>query len=80
MDIQADKLDIIEWLARVEDDQIVSQFKALKNFNQQQFNVKLTDAEKVEIDQGLSSIQDEKTYSHESVMNSTKRKYPHLFK
>ena len=37
-------------------------------------------AEKSAVDQGLKSISEGKVHTHESVMESTKEKYPNLFK
>ena len=80
MGIQADKLKLIEWLAGVNDDKIIKQFKALQRFNQEKTNKTLTTEQKSAIDQGLKSIEEGKVHTHESVMESTKSKYPHLFK
>ena len=80
MDIQADKLSLIEWIAGINDSRIIRQFKSLQKSNQEQVNVSLNSAEKSAIDQGLKSIAEEKVHSHESVMKSTKEKYPNLFK
>ncbi len=78
MDIQAEKLNLIEWLAGIDDSQVIRQLKSLQLSNQQ--SVKLSDAEKTAIDQGLQSIKDGQVHSHESVMASTKKKFPNLFK
>ncbi len=80
MDIQAEKLRLIEWLAGINDYRIIKQFKALKKSNQEQIDTPLTSAEKSAIDQGLKSIADGKVHTHESVIKSTKEKYPNLFK
>ena len=76
MDIQADKLDLIEWLAGVNDIKVIRQFKNLQKSNEQ---INLTPAEKQAIGQGLKSIAEGKTHSHESVIESTKEKFPNLF-
>jgi hypothetical protein len=80
MDIQADKLSLIEWLAGINDSRIIKQFKTLQQSSQQQANAPLTPAEKSAIEQGLKSIEEGKVHTHKSVMRSTKEKYPHLFK
>lgn len=78
MDVQADKENIIEWLAGINDSKIIRQFKSLQKSNQLQAD--LTAAEKYAVDQGLKSIAEGKVHTHESVMESTREKYPKLFK
>ncbi len=60
MDIQAEKLRLIAWLAGINDNRIIKQFKALKKSHQEQIDTPLTSAEKSAIDQGLKSIADGK--------------------
>ncbi|WP_421871883.1 hypothetical protein [Marinoscillum sp.] len=80
MDIQAEKLSLIEWLAKVDDDRIIKQFKALQQSNEAGLSLNLTLEEKAAVDQGLKSIEEGNVHDHDSVMKSTKEKYPHLFK
>ncbi len=80
MDIKAEKLSLIEWLAGVEDTRVIKQFIALRKSNQYFENSKLTEKERLAIDKGLQSIKDGKVESHSSVMESTRKKYPNLFK
>ncbi len=80
MDIQADKLSLIEWIAGINDSRIIRQFKSLQKSNQKQVNTSLTSVEKSAIDQGLKSIAEGNIHTHESVMQFTKEKYPNLFK
>ena len=79
MDIQAEKLSLIEWIAKVDDDRIIKQFKALQQTSEASLS-SLTEREKAAIDQGLKSIEEGKVHEHDPVMQSTKEKYPHLFK
>ncbi len=79
MDIQADKLSLIEWIAGIKDVRIIRQFKSLQESNQS-VKSSLTKTEKSAIDQGLESINNGNVHSHESVMESTKKKFPNLFK
>ena len=78
MDIEAEKLSIIEWLAGINDSKIIRKFKSLQKSNQKQ--AELTIAEKSAIDQGLNSIAKGYVHTHESVMESTREKYPNFFK
>jgi len=80
MDLQAEKIHLIQWLAGVNDLSVIRQFKTLQKSNQERVDTTLTSAEKSAIDQGLKSIDESKVHTHESVMQSTKEKYPNLFK
>ena len=80
MDIQADKLSLIKWLAGINDSRIIRQFKSLQKSSQEQVNVSLTPEEKSAIDQGLKSIAEGRVHTHKSIMQSTREKYPNLFK
>lgn len=80
MNIQAEKLDIIQWLAKVDDNRIVRQFMLLKRSNEEAVSVKLSQEEKDAIDKGLRSIEEDRFKSHEEVMEATQKKYAHLFK
>ncbi|MCB0495420.1 MAG: hypothetical protein KDC79_04760 [Cyclobacteriaceae bacterium] len=80
MDIQAKKLNLIEWLAGVNDSKLISQFMLLMEANLEGGKSVLSDAEKRAIDQGLSSLEAGKVYSHEEASAKTRAKYPDLFK
>jgi predicted transcriptional regulator len=80
MNIQSDKLEIIQWLARINDTKIVKQFVLLKRLNEEQTSVSIKTEEKHAIDEGLKSIKDGRTKSHEEVTQATQKKYPQLFK
>jgi len=79
MDVQAEKLSLIEWITKIDDEHIIRQIRALQNANQN-YLPDLSNEEKLAIDIGLKSIEEGKVHSHESVMKSTKEKYPQLFK
>lgn len=79
MDIQSEKLNLIEWLAGINDNRIIKQLKALQKSSQEQSDSSLSAEERSAIDTGLNSISAGKTHSHDSVRKSTKKKYPHLF-
>ncbi|MCS6974161.1 MAG: hypothetical protein N2044_02460 [Cyclobacteriaceae bacterium] len=80
MNIQAEKLDIIQWLAKVNDSNIIRQFMLLKKSNEEMASVNLTPAEKTAVDKGLESIKEGRFKSHEEVTEATRKKYTHLFK
>ena len=80
MDIQTEKLDLIKWIAGINDLRIIKLVKALQESAQGKSGITLSSAEKSAIDQGLRSIDKGKFQSHENVIKSTKEKYPRLFK
>ena len=80
MNIQSEKLDIIQWLASINDSKIIKQFMLLKRSNEERTSVNLSQAEKSSIDKGLESIKEGCFKSHEEVTETTRKKYPHLFK
>jgi predicted transcriptional regulator len=80
MNIQSEKLDIIQWLASINDSKIIKQFMLLKRSNEENTSVNLSQAEKNAIDKGLESIKEGRFKLHEEVTEATKKKYPHLFK
>jgi predicted transcriptional regulator len=80
MNIQAEKLDIIQWLAKVNDSKIIKQFMLLKRSNEEETSVSLSREEKEAIDKGLQAINEGRFKSHEEVTKATRKKYTHLFK
>lgn len=81
MDIQAEKLSIIQWLAGINDKAVIKQLKALKKSKEEsEAVVVLSPEEKKAVEKGLKSIKEGKVRSHREVMQATKKKYPQLFK
>jgi predicted transcriptional regulator len=80
MNIQAEKLDIIQWLAGVNESSVIKQFMLLKRTNEETTSIDLSQEEKQAIDKGIQSIEAGRVKSHEEVMEITRKKYPQLFK
>lgn len=80
MNIQAEKLDLIQWLAGIDDSKIIKQFMLLKKSSQGNVDVDLSQKEKDAIDIGLESMKEGRSKSHKQVVEATKKKYPNLFK
>jgi predicted transcriptional regulator len=80
MNIQAEKLDIIQWLAKVDDSKIIKQFMLLKRSNEEGTSINLSREEKESIDKGIQAINEGRFKSHEEVTEATKKKYTRLFK
>jgi predicted transcriptional regulator len=80
MNIQTEKLDIIQWLAGINESSVIRQFMLLKKINEESFSKELSQAESQAIDKGIQSIEAGHSKSHQEVMGMTKKKYAHLFK
>jgi predicted transcriptional regulator len=80
MNIHAEKLDIIQWLAGINDSRIIRQFMLLKKSNVERTDINLSQAEKDAVDKALQSIEEGRYKTYEEVTNATRKKYPHLFK
>lgn len=79
MNIQTEKLDLIQWLTKVNDSRIIKQFMLLKRSNEEDVSVNLSPKEKAAIEKGLQAIEEGRYKSHEEVSEVTKKKYRHLF-
>ncbi len=80
MDIQAEKLDLIQWLAGINEGKVIKQFMLLKKTNEEMGSIELTNAEKQAIDKGIESLDSGHTITDEQATEATKKKYTHLFK
>lgn len=80
MNIQAEKLDIIQWLAKVNDSNIIRQFMLLKRSNEEVVSASLSEAEKKAVDKGLESLRKGRFKTHNEVTEATRKKFTHLFK
>jgi predicted transcriptional regulator len=80
VNIQAEKLDIMQWLAKVNDSKIIRQFMLIKRSNEEGASASLSLEEKEAIDKGLLAINEGRFKSHKEVTEATRKKYKHLFK
>lgn len=80
MNIQAEKLDLIQWLAGVNESRVIKQLMLLRRTNEEKTSIDLSEAEKQAIDKGIQSIEAGRVKSHEEVMEVTRKQYPQLFK
>lgn len=71
MDIQAEKLNLIKWLAEVDEPAVIESVLELKNKQQEDWWDQITDEEKADIEEGLAQADRGETVPHEEVM----RKY-----
>jgi predicted transcriptional regulator len=68
MDIQAEKLNLIKWLADVNEPSIIKRFLALKQKQQADWWDLISKEEQAEIEEGLAQADSGEVVSHEDVM------------
>lgn len=73
---QNDKLSIINWMSQLEDFTIVEKVKSIMSSTD---TFLLSSDQKNAIDEALKSIETIGTTPHNSVMEETKKRFPHLY-
>jgi hypothetical protein len=68
MDIQAEKLDLIKWLADINEPSVIKRFVALKKREQTDWWDQISLEEKAEIEEGLAQADRGEVIPHEEVM------------
>ncbi|HEY8999864.1 MAG TPA: hypothetical protein VIM89_00830 [Mucilaginibacter sp.] len=68
MDIQAEKLELIRWLADINEPSIIKRFIALKKKQQSDWWDHISMDEKTEIEEGLAQADSGEVIPHEEVM------------
>ena len=68
MDIQAEKLELIRWLADINEPSIIKRFIALKKKQQSDWWDNINADEKSEIEEGLAQAYNGEVVPHEEVM------------
>lgn len=69
MDIQAEKLKLINWLTDVTEPSVIKQFIALKNDQAADWWDQISEEERAEIEEGLAEADRGEVFSHEEVMS-----------
>ena len=69
MDIQAEKLSLIEWISRINDKSIIAKLKKMQAdyIGSSDWWDKLNQEEKESIEKGLKDIEEGRVHSHETV-------------
>jgi len=75
MDIQAEKLRLIEWLAGLNDTRTLNEFITLKKAREIDWWDEISEAERSAIDQGLAQLDRGEGIPHEQVMKEVREKY-----
>ena len=79
MDIQAEKLALIQWLAGINDSRIIQLFQTLKQTTEATQAAQMTAAERSAVEKGLMAVEEGRTISHADAMQQTRAKFPKLF-
>lgn len=72
MNIATQKLSIIEWLLKLQDERILKQIENLKTGTD--FWDELTESEKEEIDNGIKELDKGEKHRYESIISSHRKK------
>ena len=73
MHIIAEKLRLIEWLARLNDADILREFIRLKNEKEKDWWDELSEEERAEIEEGLAQAERGDVIPHDEVMNKYRK-------
>jgi predicted transcriptional regulator len=73
MDIQTEKLQLIEWLARLNNAVVLKQFISLKKEKEKDWWDQISIEEKKEIEEGIAQADRGETLSHSEVMAKYKK-------
>ena len=79
MDIQIQKLELIEWLVSINDRKIIDSLTKFKNSENIVTKETLTVSQKKAIDDAFFQVENKETISHELVIEETKKRYPNYF-
>lgn len=74
--LQNDKLSIINWMSQLEDFSLVEKVKAIMSSPDACL---LSNEQKKAIDEALQSIETKGTTPHDTVMEETRKRFPHLY-
>ena len=73
MDIQTEKLQLIEWLARLNNTTVLKRFIALKKEQEKDWWDEISEEERAEIEEGLAQADRGEVVSHKVVMAKYKK-------
>jgi uncharacterized protein with HEPN domain len=77
MNIETRKYKLINWIDNLEDESILDRLELIYQYTKNTKS-KVTEKEKKAVEKGLKSIEKGEIYSHESIVEETKAKYPKL--
>jgi|21_taG_2_1085346.scaffolds.fasta_scaffold16271_2 hypothetical protein len=75
MDLQAEKLSLLEWLAGLNDPKTLKEFITLKKSKEVDWWDEMSEDERAAIDEGLAQLDRGEGIPHEQVMKEVREKY-----
>ena len=75
MDLQAEKLSLLEWLAGLNDPKTLKEFIALKKSKEVDWWDEISEDEQAAINEGLAQLNRGESIPHEQVMKEVREKY-----
>lgn len=75
MDIQAEKLRLIEWLAGLNDTRTLNEFITLKKAREVDWWGEISEEERLAIDEGIAQLDRGEGIPHDQVMKEVREKY-----
>jgi hypothetical protein len=75
----AERQELVEWVQNLENTYILQQLRELKNSGKDEFEANISEELKKDIDKGIEDVKQGRVYTHEEVMEQTRKKYPKLF-
>jgi predicted transcriptional regulator len=79
MDLQAEKLDLIQWLVHLSDEKLIRKISALRK-EKMESDAIISTEELEEIEEGKQDIKEGRYYTHEEVMNNVEDRFDDLLK
>lgn len=79
MDIQSEKLDLIQWVAGLDDLKMIKLVSSLK-LSDELGKEPVSDELKSALDEAIQNVEEGKTFSPQEVKSLAKEKFPQLFK
>jgi len=75
MDLQAEKLSLLEWIAGLNDPNTLKEFISLKKSMEVDWWDEISEAERTAINEGLDQLERGESIPHEQVMNEIRARY-----
>jgi predicted transcriptional regulator len=71
MNIQTEKLELIEWISKLKDTSVIDRLREIKNSHKESEDWwnQLDEEERASIDRGLKDFEEGRTHSHETARN-----------
>ncbi|MEZ4721390.1 MAG: hypothetical protein R2813_05870 [Flavobacteriales bacterium] len=74
MDIKAEKVSLIEWIAQLTDESIIGKLKNLRESETDWWD-EISEAERNSIQEGIEQLNRGESFSHQQIVQEAKEKY-----